>query len=155
LMYLKFLSYLLFWGWILSVGYVRYLVPFFESALDAIESIESRGGLFHRGIALLSNLFMAGSRTYFLGMWSAYCVIRTMIFMLEPEANGWIYFPTSFIVCEGYLGVMGRKEKFRGVLSILHITMAMGLFVMFALNPYFLKSVYPWFFGVMKFDFPQ
>ncbi|MDI9370628.1 MAG: hypothetical protein QM446_06890, partial [Synergistota bacterium] len=64
------------------------------------------------------------------------------------------YYTTAFLVCEGYLGSMGRKEKFRGLISVVHVVMAMGLFVMFALNPYFLKSVYPWFFRVMKVDFP-
>ena len=34
--YLKYTSLLIFWGWILSVAYIRYILPFIESALDDV-----------------------------------------------------------------------------------------------------------------------
>lgn len=153
--YLKYAGFLLFWGWILSVGYIRYVLPFIESALDAVESLEKSGGPFPKAIAFISKLLMTGSQMYLLGIWSAYCVLRTMIFLMEPETSGWLYYTTAFVVCEGMLGAVAKQEKYRGLLSVFHTAMAMGLFVIFAMNPYFLRSVYPWLPPMMKFAFPQ
>ncbi len=153
--YLKYTSLLIFWGWILSVAYIRYILPFIESALDAVDTIEQAGGAFRRGIAFATKVLMAGAQMYVLGTWSAYCVIRTMIFLAPPEASGWLYYPTAFVVCEGFLGAVAKKEKFRGLLSVVHSAMAMGLFVIFAMNPYFLRSVYPWLFPIMNFSLPH
>jgi len=75
LAYLKYTSLLIFWGWILSVAYIRYILPFIESALDAVDTIEQGGGAFRRGIAFATKILMAGAQMYVLGTWSAYCVI--------------------------------------------------------------------------------
>jgi hypothetical protein len=155
LTYLNYVFFLVFWGWILSVGYIRYILPFIESAFDTLEAMEKSGELFPRAIAFIAKLAMTGSQMYILGIWSAYCVLRTMIFLHEPGTNGWLYYITAFLVCEGFLGAVAKKEKYRGLLSVFHSAMAMGLFVIFAMNPYFLRSVYPWLPPMMNFSFPH
>jgi hypothetical protein len=153
--YLVYAGFLLLWGWILAAGYIRYVLPFIESAYDSLESMEKSGETFPRIIAFLSKIIMSGAQMYLLGIWSAYCVLRTMIFLRAPGTSGWLYYITAFLICEGVLGIVAKREKYRGLLSVFHSAMAMGLFVIFALNPYFLASVYPWLPPLVKFSFPR
>ncbi|MBL3539398.1 hypothetical protein [Aminivibrio sp.] len=149
--YLNYAFFLLLWGWILSGGYVRYVVPLIGSVFTTLESLEESGQIFHRVLAFLVKIVLTVAQAYVLGIWSAYCVLRTMVFLLEPGTNGWLYYISAFIICEGILGIVAKREPYRGLLSVFHSAMAMGFFVIFALNPYFLASVYPWLPPLMKF----
>lgn len=153
--YLSYASVLLLWGWVCSIVYVRYVLPFIESVFDTLEAMEKSGEMLPKGIALISKFAMSGAQMYLLGIWSAYCVLRTMIYLRIPGTNGWLYYISAFLICEGFLGVVAKKEHYRGLLSVFHSAMAMGFFVIFALNPYFLRSLYPWLPPLMNFSFPQ
>lgn len=147
--YLIYSSFLVLWGWILSGAYIRFVFPLIETIYGTLDAMDD-GGPVPKGVALSVKIILTVAQTYVMGLWSAYCVLRTMFFLTEPGTNGWLYYISAFIICEGVLGIVAKREPYRGILSILHSTLAMGLFVMFALNPRFLASVYPWFPPMMK-----
>ena len=147
--YLIYSFFLVLWGWILSGAYIRFVFPVIESIYSTLDAMDD-GGPVPKGVAFSVKIILTVAQTYVLGLWSAYCVLRTMSFLMEPGTNGWLYYISAFIICEGVLGIVAKREPYRGILSILHSALAMGLFVMFALNPRFLASVYPWFPAMMK-----
>lgn len=148
--YFNFAFFLTVWGWVLSGAYIRFVFPAIDSAYSTMASLEEEGGIGRRYLSLSVKIVLAAAQTYVLGVWSAYCVLRTMAFLQEPGTNGWLYYISAFLICEGTLGIVAKREAYRGFLSILHSAMAMGFFVIFALNPNFLASVYPWFPPLMK-----
>ncbi len=153
---LKCLFPMLLWAWILSSSYSRYVLPRVESVHDLAESLEKRhadgdlrGPL--PGIAAGSlRVVLSLSQIYVLGIWSGYCVLRVIRYTHLPGAeHKWIMHVLAFLICEGALGVIAHRETYRGILSILHSAMAMGMFVMFSLNPYMMAPVYPWLIRTM------
>ena len=148
--FFNYAFFLTIWGWVLSGAYVRFVFPLINSAYATLDALEKDGGLYRRYLSLSVKIILTVSQTYVLGIWSAYCVLRTMKFLLEPGTNGWLYYTSAFIICEGVLGIVAKRETYRGILSIMHSAMAMGFFVVFALNPPFLASVYPWLPALMK-----
>jgi len=142
--------FMLLWGWILSGAYVRYILPLISSVYSTVDAMKESGEAVPRALSFILKIIMTVSQAYVLGAWSAYCVLRTMSFMQHPDASGWLYYPTAFLICEGILGIVAKRETYRGFFTVIHTAMAMGFFVMFALNPYFLASVYPWFPPLMK-----
>ncbi|MGI6784065.1 MAG: hypothetical protein ACOX5A_07520 [Aminivibrio sp.] len=148
--YFIYAFFLTVWGWVLSGAYIRFVFPVINSAYDFAAGLEEVGGFYYRYLSLSIKIVLAAAQTYVLGIWSAYCVLRTINFLQEPGTNGWLYYISAFVICEGILGIVAKREDYRGLLSIVHSAMAMGFFVMFALNPAFLASVYPWFPPLMK-----
>lgn len=145
------------WAWILSSSYVRYLIPRVQSVYDLIEKLETGeseevlNGPLPRLAAGSMRVVLSLSQMYVLGIWSGYCVLRVIRYTHLPGAeHKWIFHVIAFLVCEGALGVIAQRETYRGILSILHSAMAMGMFVMFSLNPYMMAPVYPWLIRVMK-----
>ena len=147
--YLKFSGFLLLWGWVIAAGYLRYALPLVESVQESLDSLGKSTGLAPRVIGFLVRGLLAVVQTYIFAIWSAWCVLRTVSFLKTPGTSGWLYYVSAFLICEGVLGIVARRERYRGILSILHSTMAMGLFVVFALNNAFLASVYPWLPGMV------
>ncbi len=143
--YLKFAGYLAFWGWVVAVTYKRYVAPVTKWVYDALEPGSPEGVPAPRWLSVIIKIALSGVLTYLLGLWPAYCVTRTVQFLKLPDTGVWSFYITAFVICEWTLGVIARKEPYRGFLSVLHIVLAMGFFVMFALNPLFLKTTYPWF----------
>ena len=149
--FFNYAFFLLVWGWVLYGAYIRFVFPLIGSVFSTLESMESSGQRVPRALAFIVKIILTIAQTYVLGIWSAYCVLRTMVFLQEPGTNGWLYYISAFLICEGILGIVAKRETYRGLLSVFHSAMAMGFFVIFALNPYFLASVYPWFPPLMKF----
>ncbi|ADE56391.1 MULTISPECIES: hypothetical protein [Aminobacterium] len=149
MLYIKFALPFALWAWVLSSSYARYILPRISSVYGLLKGLESKeahsASSFHvRGTSFLVKIVMLFSQMYALAAWSAYSVLRTMRFARLPETRGWIYYLTAFIICEGALGVIARKEEYNGFLSILHSIMAMGAFVIFAFNPHLMGSMYSW-----------
>ncbi len=148
--YFNYAFFLVIWGWVLSGAYVRFVFPAINSAYGVLASLEEAGGLYRRYLSLSVKIILTVAQTYVLGIWSAYCVLRTINFLREPGTIGWLYYVSAFIICEGILGIVAKREAYKGFFSILHSVMAMGFFVVFALNPPFLVHVYPWFPSLME-----
>lgn len=148
--YLKYAGFMILWGWILATGYVRYVLPLIASMNKPLVALEASGERYPGLMALLVRFLLALTQTWVLGIWSAWCVLRTMAFLRLPGTNGWLYYVSAFFICEGILGIVAKREPYNGVISVLHSALSMGLFVVFALNPAFLLTIYPWLPGMMK-----
>lgn len=152
---LKFLFPLLLWAWIVSTSYSRYITPRVQAALDTVEKLadtEKDVKELHVRISAISlRIVLTVGQMYALGIWSGYCALRTIRYTHLPGVeHKWIYHVLAFFICEGVLGYIAQKETYRGILSILHSAMAMGMFVMFSLNPYMMVPIYSWLIRVMK-----
>lgn len=143
--YLKFAGYLVFSGWILTILYTRYVQPVTKIVYDAMEPEEGKRAAIPKILGWPIRVALAGVQTYALGMWPAYCVARTVRYLTTtPGAGPWGYYFTAFLICEWALGVIARKEPYRGFLSVLHLVLSMGFFAIFAMNHGFLHATYPW-----------
>lgn len=153
---MKCLLPMILWGWILSSSYSRYVVPRVQSVFDLADSIESGKGQFklEGPLARIASgslrVVLTFSQMYLLGIWAGYCTLRIIRYTHLPGVeHKWFFHIAAFFICEGALGVIAHRETYRGILSILHSAMAMGMFVMFSLNPYMMAPVYPWLIKVM------
>ena len=113
--YLKYTSLLIFWGWILSVAYIRYILPFIESALDAVDTIEQGGGAFRRGIAFATKILMAGAQMYVWAMVGLLCHQDDDIWLAGGERLAVL--PDRLRGLRGFLGAVAKKEKLRAALG--------------------------------------
>lgn len=143
------------WAWIVSSSYARYVTPRIQSALVTIEGMDDKDNpvkAIHVRISAISlRVIMTVGQMYALGVWAAYCALRTIRYTHLPGVESkWIYHLLAFFICEGALGYIAQKETYRGILSILHSAMAMGMFVMFSLNPYMMVPIYSWLIRLMK-----
>lgn len=158
MLYIKFALPFILWAWVLSSSYSRYIVPRVLSVYDLLEGLENKKSgktrsLHVQGTSFLLRIVLFFTQMYVLTAWSAYSVLRAMRFAQLPETKGWIYYFSAFFICEGALGVVARKEEYRGFFSILHTIMAMGFYVIFAFNPYLMKNSYAWLMRVMGMNF--
>ncbi len=155
MIYLKFVLPMLVWAWIVSSTYSRYVTPFVGTIIDSFRENESQEqdslNRTHIKIASVSvQAVIAISQMYLLGIWSVYCVLRTIHYTHLPGIEHvWIYHVTALILCEVSLGVIAHREEYRGILSILHSVAAMGMFCTFSLNPYAMIPIYSWMVEIM------
>ncbi|WP_024822908.1 hypothetical protein [Aminobacterium mobile] len=156
MLYMKFAVPFVLWAWVLSSTYARYVVPQVASLYASLERLEEGRGnsaLFPKVIVFSIKIVLTFVQMYVLSTWSAYSVLRTLRFVQSPDIKKWICYLLAFLICEGALGVVARREEYRGFLSIVHSAMAMGLFVIFAFNPSLMKDTYPWLIRAMGVDF--
>ena len=154
---LKTMFPMLLWAWILSSTYNSYVIPRIQSFYDIADDMagEGRGGSFPASLpevaSLALRIVLTAVQLYILGIWSAYCTLRVVRVTHIPGTEyKWLLYVAAFFVCEGALGTVAYRENYRGILSVLHYAMAMGMFVMFCLNPGMMVPVYPWLIRIMK-----
>ena len=145
--YLKFMGWLLFLTWIVSDSVPRYLLPRLESCYDTLEELAAGGwgtGRWGAGLSLIIQIVFSAFFAYILSIWSVWCVLRCFIFTQGMDGRV-IYFLSGFVCCEYALGKMARFGQYRGFfMSVFPYVMAMGTFIVFALNPLPIKETYPW-----------
>jgi hypothetical protein len=143
--------------WIIADTVPRYILPWLSSVWGTLEDLAAGGwgtGRFGRILSLALQIIFSVALAYILTVWPAWCVLRCMSHTRPPETVGALYFITGFLCCEYALGKMAKADRYRGFfMSVFHFTMAMGAFVVFAMNPLPMKEAYPWLVRWMGMNF--
>ena len=150
--YAEFLLPLFLWGWPLSSLYARFVVPRIASmgkAISGLQRGDHGGGFFAVAAAYAVRLALSFGQMYVLGGWSAYCVLRAVSYANAPDVARWCYILGGAVMAEAALAIIGRAEEYDGFLSVFHTIMAMGSVVIFSMNPFHIKVVYPWLMRAM------
>lgn len=155
--YLDFIGWFLFITWIVSATIPRYLMPFLlYPVYDALE--ELRGGAWGTAglgtpLSLVIQILISLALAWLLTGWSAWCVLRCLVYTQGMETGRALYFITGFILCEYALARMAQADRYRGFfLSVFHFSMAMGAFIVYSINPAPIGKVYPWLARWMGID---
>jgi hypothetical protein len=155
--YLRFTGWLAFAAWVLADSLPRFVLPQLHTLYDALEELASGGwgtGRWGASLSLAIQVILSGFLAYALTTWSVGCVLWCFVHTRAPETSGLLYFGTGFLCCEYALGKMARADRYRGFfMSVFHYTMAMGAFVVFAINPLPIKDSYPWLMRLMGVAF--
>lgn len=150
--YAEFLLPIFLWGWPLSSMYARFVVPRIASMGKAIAGLQRGdhgGGVFAVITAYVMRIALSFGQMYVLGGWSAYCVLRAVSYANAPDVVRWHYMLGGAVLAEFALAIVGRAEEYDGFLSVFHTIMAMGSVVIFSMNPFHIKAVYPWLMRAM------
>lgn len=155
MLYVKFLIPILLWAWIVSSTYSRYISPRVGQVLDFFmdhDKLREQGlqGVNVKIASFSVQTVAALTQMYVLGIWSVYCVLRTIHYTHLPGVeHPWIYHVSALFLCEAALGVIAYRENYRGILSILHSVGAMGMFGAFSIDPYDMIPIYSWMVSIM------
>jgi hypothetical protein len=135
-------------AFLFAIAYVRLLMPAVKAAGEAFgldgESPRTRFG---KAVQLL----FVVAETYIQGGWSAYCAVVTILAMHQYSAgHRWFFYLFAFVLCEGVLGYIARREPAERFLLALRSVLPMGAFVVFIMRPPFLMSLYGWLAHVVS-----
>jgi hypothetical protein len=154
--YLEFMMPIFLWGWALSSIYARFVIPRIASLGKAVTGLRQGaygGGFFAVATAYVIRVALSLSQMYVLGTWSAYCVLRAVSYAAASDVTRWHYMVGGAVLAEFALAIVGRAEQYDGFLSVFHTIMAMGAVVIFSMNPFHIKAVYPWLMKLMEVSF--
>ncbi|MDR2137461.1 MAG: hypothetical protein LBO68_04150 [Synergistaceae bacterium] len=155
--YLSFAGWLLFAAWILADSVPRFVLPQLHTLYDVLVELaspEGEAGRWGAPLSLLIQIVLSGFLAYVLTIWSVWCVLRCFVYTRIPGTSRLLYFGTGFLYCEYALGKMARADRYRGFfMSVFHYTMAMGAFVVLAMNPSPIEDFYPWLMRLMGVNF--
>jgi hypothetical protein len=154
--YLGFAGWLFFLTWIVADTIPRYVLPSLHSVYDALEELDAGAwgtGRLGAPLSLLIQAVLSAFLAYVLTTWSTWCVLRCIVYTQTLESGKSFYFITGFLCCEYALGKMAKADRHRGFfMSVFHFVMAMGAFVVFAMNPAPIKTAFPWLLRLMDID---
>lgn len=146
--YLSFVGWLSFMSWIIADTVPRYILPQLYPAYEALEEL-SKGawgtGRLGPVLSLATQMLISAALAYALITWSAWSVLRCIVYTQNRDVSRALYFITGFICCEYTLGKIARADRFRTFfLSVLPYTMSMGAFIVFSMNYQPMKDAFPW-----------
>ena len=135
-------------AFLFGLAYVRLVMPVVKAAGEAFSKGEgARAPLLGRVVEALLIL----GETYLQGAWSAYCATVTILAMHNYSAgHRWVFYLFAFILCEGVLGYIARREPAERFFLTLRSVLPMGAFVVFIMRPSFLTSLYGWLTAVVS-----
>ena len=99
---------------------------------------------FMKAIALSIEFVFAIGLAYALISWSTWCVLRCVMYTQGMESYRWVYFIPGFLCCEIALNKASKSVPYRNLLGLIPYIMAMGAFVVFALNYQPIHSTFSW-----------
>ena len=146
--YLKFAGCLALTAGLFAELACRCIVPLLASLYDKLEKLSRGdwgtgrwGAKASSGIQFVFSIALA----YVLTTWSVWCVLRCIVYTRDLENGRGLYFLTGLICCEYALGKIAMADRYRGFfMSVLPFPMAMGAFVVFAMDPSPMGESYPW-----------
>jgi len=101
--FFKFLSWTALWAWVLSDTAFRYVIPKidkFYDTLDKIAKTNTREGVFRfllvKTIVMFIRLFAIMCLTYLMASWSAWCVLRRVLYTKGLETKRWLFFISGY-----------------------------------------------------------
>ncbi|MFA0888475.1 MAG: hypothetical protein ACC613_05180 [Synergistales bacterium] len=135
-------------AFLFAIAYVRLLMPAVRAAGEAF-GLEGESSRTRFGKAI--QLLFVVAETYIQGGWSAYCATVTILAMHNYSAgHRWVFYLFAFVLCEGVLGYIARREPAERFLLTLRSVLPMGAFVVFIMRPPFLLSLYGWLAHVVS-----
>jgi hypothetical protein len=99
---------------------------------------------FMKAIALTIEIIFIMCLTYALVSWSAWCVLRCVMYTQGMETYRWVYFVPGFLCCELALGKASNAAPYRNLLGLIPYVMGMGAFVVFSLNYEPIRTSFAW-----------
>ena len=88
---------------------------------------------------------------YIQSAWSAFSVLKVLEYAQQPGATRWVYYASGFLLCEGALGVIARKDPGLSIFRVLRSVIPMGSFAVFALVPSRIDIFYGWLRALASF----
>jgi hypothetical protein len=135
-------------AFLFAIAYVRLLVPVVRAAGEAFGG---EGGSAPKPLGKAVQALFVVAETYIQGAWSAYCATVTILAMHNYSAgHRWVFYLFAFVLCEGVLGYIARREPAERFFLTLRSVLPMGAFVVFIMRPTFLMSVYGWLAHVVS-----
>lgn len=129
----------------LAVGllYVRFVLPIVARARRMLlpQPGEERIG---RVTQQLGEGIGCVLESYVRSAWSAWCSVTAVSFARLPETTGWVYIATAFLLCEGALAYVARRDQGEGMLVVLRSVIPMGAFAEFCFSPQHAVLLYGW-----------
>jgi hypothetical protein len=155
--YFGFSGWLLFMMWVVADTVPRYVMPRLAPICDTLDNLASGGLGTGRSGFLLSvaiQVVLSAALSYILMTWSAWCVLRCIVYTRTPGTGRALYVVTGFLCCEYALGKIARAGRSRGFfISVLPLVMAMGAFLVFTVNPRPIADAFPWLAAFMGVNF--
>ncbi len=146
--YLDFAGWLVFIAWIASDMVPRHIMPLLYPVYDALEGLRSEdGGMGSLGapLSLLIQILLSMALAWVLTGWSAWCVLRCIVYTRGMPAGRVQYYLTGLVCCEFVLSRMAKADRYRGFfLSVFPFAMSMGAFIVYSVNPTPIAKAYPW-----------
>lgn len=143
------------WGYIIAVLYARFMTPFVEGIRDSLTAGDlvdeiAGGDKTNRILKLVVDFILFMAQAYLLTGWSAYTILKIRAITHLPDAASPVAFYVIGIgVCQWSLSYIALREKFQGIISILHSVVAMGACLTFAFKPYHIPVLYGWMVKMM------
>jgi hypothetical protein len=131
--------------WILLATPVNAVMMLFFKTYENEEGEKQPKALSLMYYPIIAIVFLA--HVYIVCGWSAFVVSRAVAYTWSPGVtHKWIYYVVGFILCYGPLGFMASKEGREGSFSsCLHISIAMLVYIIFAIWPKLMTWPYGWF----------
>ena len=155
--YVGFAGWLFFMTWVVADTIPRYVMPRLAHVCDTLEDLAAGGwGTGRQGffLSMAIQIVLSAALAYILMTWSAWCVLRCIVYTRTPGTGRALYIATGFLCCEYALGKIAKAGRYRGFfISVLPLAMAMGAFVVFTVNPRPIAEAFPWLAALMGVSF--
>lgn len=123
----------------------------FSGKAGAAETKGSPGGVVERLPLILGSGLLLLLEIYIQSAWSAFSVLKVLEYAGHPDAARWIYYTVGFLLCEGALGYVARKDQGNDIFRVLRSVIPMGAFAAFALVPSRVDILYGWLRALVAF----
>lgn len=143
------------WGYIIAVLYARYVTPFVQGIRRSLSEGEAAPDLYGGAVTgkvlrVAADFMFFLVQSYFLMGWSAYAILKIRIMTHTPGvSHPAVFYILGMGICQWTLSYIAVKERFQGILSILHSVMGMGACITFAFRPGDIPVLYGWMVNLM------